>query len=310
MKKILTVSILLIMSITFCVAARTTLVNALQLLQQKNFVPALDICNGLLAESANDPSVLGVRSQIYTAMGKYDQAKQDADRALSLDKTSDRAHYAKAEVLYYGQKDYSQALQQYDAAIRSNVQMHEAYAGKARALMGLQNYKDAIKVIEDALHTFQNDPELYYVHGLLNFQRGKPMLAVEDYNKVLSLNADWNTCQVFLNRGLANDALQKPDRAIQDFTKAILADPNNDGAYIARGNMLYNIAKYQEAAEDFKKAEVLSPDNPVIIYNIGMAYYRDNDKTSACKYFQKSCSLGNNNACKMIVLNCSDRKIN
>lgn len=310
MKKIFTVSILLIMGITIHVAAKTTLTNALRLLQQKNFVPALDICNGLLAESANDPSVLGVRSQIFTAMGRYDQAKQDADRALSIDRTSDRAHYAKAEVLYYGQKDYSQALQQYDAAIRSNVQMHEAYAGKARALMGLQNYKDAIKVVVDALKTFQDDPELYYIHGLLNFQRSKPGLAIEEYNKVLSLNAEWNTCQVFLNRGLANDALQKPDRAIQDFTKAILADPNNADAYIARGNVLYNITKYQEAAGDFIKADVLNPDNPVIIYNIGMAYYKDNDRTSACRYFQKSCSLGNNNACKMVVLNCSDRKIN
>lgn len=308
MKKIVTISILLMIGITLGVAAKTTLTQALQLLQQKNYVSALDICNELLAESANNPSVLGVRSLIYTAMGNYDQAKQDADKAISIDKTSDRAHYAKAEVLYYGQKDYNLALQQYNAAIRSNVQMTEAYAGKARALMGLQNYKDAMKVAEDAIKNLKDDPELYYVRGLLNYQRGKLILAIEDYTKVLSLNADWNTCQVFLNRGLANDALQRSELALLDFTSAIKADPNNASAYVARGNVLYNIAKYQKSAEDFKKADILTPDNPVIIYNVGMAYYKDNDKVSACKYFQKSCSLGNNNACKMVVLNCSDRK--
>ena len=308
MKKELTIGIFLMMSVVFRMEAQTTLINALYLLQQKNYVPALEICNALLAESTGDPSVLGVRSQIYTAMGRYDQAMQDADKALSVDNTSDRAHFAKAEVLFYGKKDYSRALEQYDAAIGSNGQMVEAYAGKARTFMGLQNHKEALKVVEDVLRIFQNDPELNYIRGLLNFQRGRPSLAIEDYDKVLSINAHWNTFQVFLNRGLANEALQKFDLAIQDFTKAIATDPNQVGGYTARGNILYSIAKYKEAAEDFKKAEILSPDNSVIPYNIGMSYYKDGDKMLSCRYFQKSCSQGNNNACKMVVLNCSDRK--
>jgi tetratricopeptide (TPR) repeat protein len=289
--------------------AQTTLINALQLLQQKNYVSALDICNSLLAETSGDPSVLGVRSQVYTAMGKYDLAAQDADKAISIDNASDRAHYAKAELLF-AQKDYSQALQQYNAAITTNAQMTEAHAGKARALMGLQNYKDAMKVTEDALKTFSDDAELYFIRGLLNYQRGKLKYAVEDYDKALSINANWNSYQVFLNCGLANEALLRPDLAMQDYTRAIMVDPNNPGGYVARGNMQYNLAKYQEAAEDFKKAEILSPDNSVISYNVGMAYYRGDDRASACRYFQKSCSQGNSNACKMVVLNCSDRKIN
>lgn len=308
MKKILIISILLLIGVTFHTEAQTTLIYALQLLQQKNFVPAMDICNNLLAESPGDPSVLGVRSQIYTAIGKYDIAMQDADKALSLDHKSDRALFAKAEALYYGKKDYNQALLQYDAAIRSNRQMAEAYSGKARAYMGLQKQKDALKATEDALKLFPNDPELNYVHGLLNYQSGKYKLAVDDYDKVLFLNPEWNTHQVFLNRGFANDALQKPDMATQDFTKAIMADPNNVGGYVARGNLHYNQAKYREAAEDFKKAEILQPDNSVTVYNIGMSYYKIEDRATACKYFQKACSMKNDNACKMVVLNCTDRK--
>jgi len=311
MKKKFIIGVVLLTSLIFCVKAQTTLINALQLLQQRNYIAAMDICNALLAESANDPSVLGVRSQIHTAMGKYDLAMQDADKALSIDNNSDRARFAKAEVLFHGQKDYKQALQQYDAAIKANVQMIEAHAGKARTLMGMQNYKDAIKVIEDAIKTsLGNDAELYYIRGQLNFQRGNYKLAIDDYDMTLSINANWNTYHVFLNRGLANDALSKPDLAVQDFSKAIIADPNNAGGYLARGNMLYSLARYQEAVDDFVKAEVLNPDNSVIPYNIGMSYYKNNDKASACKYFQKSCSQGNSNACKMVVLNCSDRKAN
>ena len=306
LKKKVTISILLLTGMIFCVEAQTTLNNALQLLQQKNYLPAMDICNTLIAQSANDASVLGVRSQIHTAMGKHELAMQDADRALAFNNASDRANYAKAEALYFGKKDYKQALQFYEVAIKLNEQMTEAHAGKARAYMGMQNYKDAMKVIDDAIKaSFRNDHELYFIRGLLNYQRGNHKLAVDDYDKSLSIDANWNACQVFLNRGIANDALSKPDAAVQDFTKAIAADPNNASGYIARGNVLYNLAKYKEAVDDFLKAEVLNPDNSVIAYNIGMSYYKSDDKTSACKYFQKSCSQGNNNGCRMVVVNCS-----
>ena len=306
MKKVLTIGILLMMSVFFRMEARSSLSNALQLLQQKNYLAALDVCNALLAESVNDPAALGVRSQIHTAMGKYDLAMQDADKALLINNSSDRACFAMAELLFYGQKDYTKALQLYEAAIKSNGQMTEAYAGKARAYMGMQNYKEAMKIIEDAIKSASlNVPELHYIRGLLNYQRGNHKLAIEDYDKSLSIDANWNAWQIFLNRGLANDALGKPDLAIQDFSKAIVADLNNAGGYIARANILYNLAKYKEAVDDFLKAEILNPDNSVISYNIGMSYYKGDDKASACKYFQKSCTQGNSNACRMVIVNCS-----
>ena len=308
MKKITTVGIILMISVIFRAEAQSTLNNALQLLQKKNFVPALDICNELLAGSSGDPAVLGVRSQIYTAMGRFDLAMQDADRALSVDNNSDRALFAKAEALFYGNRDFNQALQQYDAAIRSNAQMTEAYAGKVRAMMGQQKQRDALKVVEDAIRLFPNDPELYYLRGLLNFQSGRHKLAVDDYDKALLLDADWNTHLVYLNRGFANDAFLKPDMAMQDFTQAITSDPNSAGGYVARGTLQYNNTNYLDAAEDFKKAEILNPDNSVIVYNIGMSYYKVDDRAAACRYFQKACSMKNDNACKMVVKNCSDRK--
>jgi len=311
MKKIFIIGVMLLSGVIFRAEAQTTLVNALQLLQQRNFVAAMDVCNALLVETPNDPSVLGVRSQIHIAMGNFDLALQDADKALSIDNNSDRALFAKGEVFFHAQKDFRQALQQYDAAIKANAQMTEAHAGKARALMSMQNNRDAMRVIEDAIKaSFRNEAELFYIRGLLNFQRGNHKQAIEDYDMALSVNASWNVFQIFLNRGLANDAQSKPDLAIQDFSKSIIADPNNAGGYLARGNVLYSLSRFSEAVDDFLKAEVLNPDNNVIPYNIGMAYQRNNDRASACRYFQKSCTQGNANACRSVVLNCTDRRTN
>ena len=291
-------------------ATAQTFDNALQYLKQKNNVAAIDACNSLLANSPGDPSVLGLRSLAYTALGKYDQAVQDADKALSVDNTSAWARYAKGEILLVSVKDYNKALEEYDAAISSNAQMEEAYIGKARAYMGLQNYKDAAKVLDDAKKTFSNNAELFYMQGQLDFQNGKPKHAIESYEKSLSVNSKWNPFLLYLNRGLAHEALANYELAIQDFSKAIAADPNNPAAFLARGNIRYAQYHYAEAVEDFMKADILNPNNPIITYNIGMSYYRNEDRSSACKYFQKACSQGNNNACKMVLLNCTDRKLN
>lgn len=308
MKKILSIGILLMTSVSFCAEAQSTLDNALQLLQKKNYVSAMDICNELLAATPDDPAALGVRSQIHTALGQYGQAMQDADKALSINVWSDRANYAKGEVLRYGQKDYNKALRYYDTAIKSNGQMVDAYSSKAIVYLEMQKPKDGMKVCDDALKKFPNEPDLYFVRGLLNYQLGRPKLSIGDYDKLLSLDADWNPFQVFLNRGRAHEALKKRELALQDYSKVILADPNSSGGYIARGTLLYGLAKYPEAADDFIKAEVLSPDNPVITYNIGMSYFKHNDKTSACRYFQKACAAGSQNACKMVIEKCSVRR--
>jgi tetratricopeptide (TPR) repeat protein len=309
MRKILTTGIILILSISFRAEAQS-LEDALRFLQQRNFVDAMDICEKLLAGSPNSASALGVRSQIHTAMGRNDLAMQDANKALSIDGKSDRALFAKAEALFYGQRDFKQALDNYDAAIKSNAYMTEAYSGKARSYMRLQNNKEALKVTNSALKKFPNDPELFFIRGQLNFQQKKFKLAVDDYDKTLSINANWNTTQVYLNRGFANDGLLKPDTALQDFAKAISADPNNASGYIARGKLLYRQSKFADAVEDFKRAEILAPENNINTYDLGMSYLRLNDKTTACRYFQRSCQQGNNEACKQRAMNCDDRRGN
>lgn len=282
--------------------------EAIQYLKNRNYAAAVEICNQALADNTNNADALAIRSMVYSRTSRYDQALKDANSAVDANSSSEKAHYAKGEALY-GLKDYNNALAEYDMAIKANSNYPESYSGKARTYMALQNYKDALTVVENALKTFPEDVELNYTHGLLNTQRGKPRLAIDDYNKTLALDPQWNLSQVYFNRGLAYEALLDYVPAIEDLTKAITIDPNNAGAYIARGNMQYTTGKYNEALADYAKAEVFNPDNAILTYNIAMTYYKNENKSAACKYFQKSCSLGNNNACKMAVLNCSDRTV-
>jgi tetratricopeptide (TPR) repeat protein len=62
---------------------------------------------------------------------------------------------------------------------------------------------------------------------------------------------------------------------------------------------------YNLAVEDFLKSLQINPKNEVAYYNLGMAYYRLDQKEDACKSFNEACSLKYKNACKMLVMECA-----
>jgi tetratricopeptide (TPR) repeat protein len=67
----------------------------------------------------------------------------------------------------------------------------------------------------------------------------------------------------------------------------------------------YELKDYSEAVEDFLKALTYSEGNSALYFNLGMSYYRLNEKGKACPHFHKSCTMGNTNACRMTLMECA-----
>jgi tetratricopeptide (TPR) repeat protein len=67
----------------------------------------------------------------------------------------------------------------------------------------------------------------------------------------------------------------------------------------------YEIKEYKSAVDDFKKALDYSEGNAILYFNLGMAYFRMEEAAEACPWFNKSCQLGNENACRMILMECA-----
>ncbi len=87
-------------------------------------------------------------------------------------------------------------------------------------------------------------------YGKLN----KHERAIEDYDKAIALNP--NFAETYNNRGNAYGKLNKHERAIEDYDKAIALNPNYAEAYGNRGIAYSRIRRYEESARDFKKAGI------------------------------------------------------
>jgi tetratricopeptide (TPR) repeat protein len=273
-------------------------------LSKRNFDGAIQDFNKAVINNPNSAEALCGRAEAKIYLLNYPEAMKDAELAANIDPNCARAHVLMGEVLFV-QKDYLKALKSYmDASQLPNPPV-QATTGKAKVMNQLGNAKEAYRILDEAIQT-QPNAEYYYARGMLNNSKEKYSKAIQDFDKAISLKPAFNMFGLYLNRGATYLTLKEMNKALEDFDKAVELDPKNAPAYHSRGLVHYEQGDYEDAIADFLKATDLNPNNSSAYYNLGMAYYKTNNVESACLYFHKSCPLGNTNACKMIIMICSD----
>lgn len=107
--------------------------------------------------------------------------------------------------------------------------------------------------------------------------------AVEDFNKVLSLDPKYTLAYAY--RGHAKVNLGDYPGAIEDLNKAITLRPSFDVAYVDRGHARSFSGDYKGAITDFTKAIELSPDFASAYASRGEARLRLKDFQAAIQDF-------------------------
>lgn len=117
------------------------------------------------------------------------------------------------------QGEYRRAVEYYNLALRHSTTYFERFIyGRGVALIGLKNYKGALRDLSQAIDVSPNFAAAYQSRGVVRYRLGDNTGALEDYNQALALNPDLPAS--YYNRGSAK--LQMGDRqgAIEDLKSA------------------------------------------------------------------------------------------
>lgn len=201
-------------------------------------------------------------------------------------------------------KDYNASIADFSQALREQPSDTSALIGIIRAYTVTENYKEAQRVVDNAVKQYPNLPDFYMRRGILNNIRGQHRRAIPDFDKALELATGSKQIAILVNRGVSYMRDDNYERAMQDFNEALEINPRNASALSYKAFINYRQNNFAEAIEIYNKALDVDPENAMSYYNRGMSYLRSGNKPKACSDFHQSCSRGNVNACRMIMAEC------
>ena len=113
------------------------------------------------------------------------------------------------------------------------------------------------------------------------------------------------TSEEYFNKAIDKDELKDYRGAIEDYTKAIVINPNDSDSYQNRGSSKCNLEDYQGAIADYTKAISINPNFSLAYFNRGISKLNLNQKESACLDWIKAEELGYSDAYEMIKQHCN-----
>jgi tetratricopeptide (TPR) repeat protein len=177
----------------------------------------------------------------------------------------------------YNQGKYNESIQAFDKAIELSPYFVDPWINKGNALYNQGKYKEAIQAYNS---TIEIDPQCE--KALLH-----KSLALEKLNRNNSTDAKY-----WYRKGNFFYSQSKYEEAIQAYSNAIVADPNNtsllSSAWNLKGLAFRKLLNVNESIKCFDEAIRINPNNTDAWYNKGLALKKLNRNVEADVAFAKA----------------------
>jgi len=222
-----------------------------------------------------------LRGRLAAAAHDRRSAEAAYERAVSLDPNSARVHEAYGDFRLQ-RLEWERAARQFEAAIQNGGSAF-AYAGAARAYLGLNRLLEADKAINEAVKKEAKNARYLYLQGRVADAIGKAEEANRKYTEALTVNKDLVEAlaaqgMVWISRNNKPMAQDRFEAALK--VPAAGLTPLEDEAI---GDLALALGEKEKAREAFARALQKDPDDPVAHSGMGKALAAQGDLPAARK---------------------------
>ncbi len=197
---------------------------------------------------------------------QYGEAIDAYDQAIRFDSTNARFYSNKSYTLIE-LKRYEEAIAACDQAIRLDSTNACAYNNKGCALIELKRYGEAIDAYDQAIRLDPTNARFYSNKGRALNRLKRYEEAVATYDQAIHL--DPTNTLAYYKKGYILNSLKQHEEAIVVYDQAIHLNPNDAPAYNGKGNALYDLQRYEQALLIYEQALRLDPNYASVYNNMG-----------------------------------------
>ena len=205
---------------------------ALDKAKQGDVEGALDAFSVAIAANPDGASVAYYyRGLVYVDQGKVNEAIDDFDKAIEIDKHFPQAYAARGTANLMISRP-AKAAEDFDKALQLDPNNATTYVNRARAYMGLKMTAEAEADLDKAIEL---DPKLlaaYFNRGVLRMLQENPEGALEDFNQCVAINP--NAPAPYFNRAVAYIELDNKKAAATDLAIYLTISKDEEGKHQAR----------------------------------------------------------------------------
>ncbi len=153
-----------------------------------------------------------------------------------------------------------------------------------------EDYIDAVQRYDRLIDPSNPDSLALYRRAVALDASGQTDKALEDYSA--AIKADPKSSLAFLGRGVLLAVRKRAyDRAVEDFDKVLVIEPDNVEALVSRGDAFFQLSDLGRAMADLNRAVALAPDKPAALLARGLAEGRRGNLASAARDYEAALKL-------------------
>jgi len=231
---------------------------------------AVQICDGILAETKTDEQVWLLKAKALCSLKEYARAITTVESVIQEILPQWAEAHALLGWIREKQGDSPRALTACTRALELNPSCTAAYVTRAWARAGVSDHAG---MIEDATRAIGIDPACapaYYARAWARERQHDLKAAVEDYGMIAALNPRY--APVYTIRGWALEKSEDWTRSLADYRQAIALGSDEASDHANCGRVRFRQGDFEGSIEDYTRAIQRSASDAVLFAERAKAY--------------------------------------
>ena len=287
----------------------------------------LDVLNAQIIQNPEDFIHYVNRARYLGQKEQYADAIRDIERALALDSNQAITYYERGEI-YWRKQEVKLAYQSYQKSVEKDPLFSDGLIKKASIDIVLNNYDQALDLLDEALKIKVTNPIPYYFKGRLFKAKGDTALAISSYQTAVELDPQYydayvelallvaaqgndladeyyktaigirpKSIEVWYNRAMylqenGYKNAENYERALSCYDTIAHIDTNFFGAYYNKGFIYYTYLKeYSKAIASYTQAIKAFPSYYQAFYSRGLCYEKMKERKMALEDYDKALAI-------------------